>query len=148
MNILLLIGVCVIGFTKINYNLINFFSNINIIWSRPLVNVIFLCLRFIAAIKVVIAMIRGLIKARRMTKFETKASTSKTNFSTLKPSLEKLNNKCIVCLDELYSVSSQVNPNSERKTLMLKCNHIFHVDCFKKWYKHSGCPYCRAKVEL
>lgn len=146
MNILILIGICIIGFTKTNYNMINVFSNITAIWSKPLINVIFLCLRVISAIKVIIAILRGLIKARKITKFETKVSNN-LDILTLSSTIEKLNNKCIICFDELKSTDD--NENQQKRTLLLNCGHLFHFNCFKLWYKTSeNCPYCRTKVEL
>lgn len=146
MNILILIAVCIIGFTKINYSLINIFANINILWSRPLINVIFLCLRFISAIKVVIAILRGAIKARKFSKFEARVSWS-TKLISIVDTSEKINNRCIICLDELRSHAA--GADKAEKTLVLSCNHMFHLGCFKQWYETSGsCPFCRTKVEL
>lgn len=129
--------------------MINVFSNINILWTRPLVNVIFLCLRCISAIKVVIAILRGLIKARKITKFEARASNT-IDILTLSSTVDKLNNRCIICLDELTpTISSDIKKFPKKQTLLLSCNHLFHLDCFKQWYTTSGsCPYCRDKVEL
>ncbi|ODQ46895.1 hypothetical protein PICMEDRAFT_138533 [Pichia membranifaciens NRRL Y-2026] len=146
MNILILIAVCIIGFTEINYSLINIFANINILWSRPLINVIFLCLRFISAIKVVIAILRGAIKARKFSKFEARVSWS-TGLPSVVDAREKLNNRCVICLDELHSRST--GTDKAEKVLTLRCNHMFHLGCFKQWYETSGsCPFCRTKVEL
>lgn len=136
-NIFILM-ICIISFTRLNYNIINLFSNL---WSRPIINVIFLCLRFISAIKVVIAVLRGLIKARKITRFESKAALI-ADLKYVEKTVQLFDNKCIICLDELY-------PNSKEKTLLLDCGHIFHFDCFKLWYVESeNCPYCRKKVDL
>lgn len=31
---------------------------------------------------------------------------------------------------------------------LLKCNHRFHIDCIKAWFKYDRphCPYCRSQV--
>lgn len=146
MNILILIAICIIGFTKINYSIINAFTNINVIWSRPLINVIFLCLRFISAIRVVVAILRGAIKARKFTKFEAQASWN-LDVESIDDTAEKLNNRCIICLGDLRCT---MKGNSlPEKTLLLNCNHIFHLNCFRQWYEISGsCPYCRKNIEL
>jgi len=42
--------------------------------------------------------------------------------------------ECTICLDELiYDITK------------LKCGHIFHFNCIKKWSNlHTRCPECRA----
>jgi hypothetical protein len=46
---------------------------------------------------------------------------------------------CIICLDNLYIHDT---------LLILKCRHIFHTKCIKKWLdSHQVCPICRYKVD-
>jgi len=46
---------------------------------------------------------------------------------------------CCICYND-YN-------DSENIAVKLKCNHIFHDNCIKKWLKNSGtCPICRANI--
>tara|TARA_B110000208_G_C11783628_1_gene434768 strand:+ start:2204 stop:2533 length:330 start_codon:yes stop_codon:yes gene_type:complete len=57
-----------------------------------------------------------------------------------------LNNQCSICLEE----------NNIKKSFKLKCNHIFHRECIKKWYKQVNnnyeytleftCPLCKTSL--
>lgn len=149
-SIVIFTGVCILSFIKINYNLINGSSSgFGSIWSRSILNVIFILLRCISAFKLVIAILRGLIKARKFTKFQNKAITDNTRSKSVETSIEKLNNKCIICLDELYDYNENPTDFENKEKLVLGCKHIFHLDCFKQWYVTSeNCPYCREKVEI
>ncbi len=58
-----------------------------------------------------------------------------------------LNNTCSICLNEIESNKKKLN-----------CNHTFHEECIKKWfkspyadvdepYKIGSCPICRKESE-
>ncbi len=49
---------------------------------------------------------------------------------------DKTINCCSICLDVI---------EKENKIYVLKCNHIFHVECLNKWNKNT-CPYCRSVI--
>ena len=45
------------------------------------------------------------------------------------------NYTCSICFDNKCDLS-------------IKCNHTFHYNCIKLWYKdHTTCPYCRSCIE-
>lgn len=45
--------------------------------------------------------------------------------------------ECSICLENLNS-----------KYTILKCNHVFHTQCIKKWLKnHMECPMCRKYLK-
>jgi hypothetical protein len=118
-------------------------------------NAIFISLRCISAIKLVIALLRGLIKARKFSKFKNKADTyTQCDPKYIGNSREELDNKCIICLEDLSRNDSNNNDsvddtNTDKKYLVLSCKHIFHLECFEQWYIASGnCPYCRKMVEI
>ena len=160
-NILLLVAICFISFTKLNYSMLNSMSNIGMLWSRPVINSIFLCLRCISALKVVIAVLRGLIKARKFNRFESKADYMLCNVKYIESS-DLIGSKCVICLEDFsvpqnpktdsnlnLHINSDPPADSDQRRIRLKCNHVFHLDCFKEWYVVSGdCPYCRSKVDL
>jgi len=44
---------------------------------------------------------------------------------------------CTICLDK-YTITDQI--------VKIECNHIFHKECLKSWYKiNASCPICRHK---
>jgi len=47
--------------------------------------------------------------------------------------------ECLICLETF---------NENEKLIKIKCNHIFHIDCIKKWvcYESNKCPVCRIDV--
>ena len=48
------------------------------------------------------------------------------------------NEECSICFNE-YDTSTKVSK--------LRCNHVYHNDCIKKWFETSGtCPMCRNNV--
>ena len=54
------------------------------------------------------------------------------------------NNNCIICFE---------NYNPEDKLIIIKCGHIFHYDCLKKWFiplnsteVNNSCPECRNEL--
>lgn len=48
---------------------------------------------------------------------------------------------CCICYND-YNENNETN-----KAVQLKCNHIFHDECIKKWLKNSGtCPICRSNI--
>jgi len=58
---------------------------------------------------------------------------------------------------DVYIPSTIINNNNKytcsicfenKCDLLLKCNHSFHYDCIKIWYKdHNSCPYCRSSIK-
>jgi E3 ubiquitin-protein ligase RNF38/44 len=54
-----------------------------------------------------------------------------------KNNLKKILNKCVFCL-EYFKLRNIL--------IILKCNHFFHRDCFKKWCLNYSkkCPICRS----
>lgn len=45
-----------------------------------------------------------------------------------------MTDECSICLENLVC-----------KTLKLKCNHVFHLDCIKQ-IMNNKCPLCREKI--
>ena len=44
---------------------------------------------------------------------------------------------CAICLEEL----------KENNKIILECNHSFHLECIKEWFKNNNtCPFCRRIV--
>lgn len=63
--------------------------------------------------------------------------------------LEKLNDvridlintdkECIICLGNIENTTNSI---------ILSCDHIYHYECFKKWYeKKNTCPLCRTAIK-
>jgi len=54
---------------------------------------------------------------------------------------EKTNkNECAICFEEF---------KQQEKLFKLNCNHIFHLECWEQWDKHSintNCPLCRYTI--
>ncbi len=53
---------------------------------------------------------------------------------------------CAICL---LDPSDDEETYAHNKTCrLLKCNHRFHIDCIKGWFRHGKykCPYCRSLV--
>lgn len=47
---------------------------------------------------------------------------------------------CCICYNDY-------NDNNDDFPVELKCKHIFHENCIKKWLKNSGtCPICRSNI--
>lgn len=69
-----------------------------------------------------------------------------------KEDLEKSDNSCLICLDDMYSVEEYhrlfKKPQAPRRVpKKLQCNHILHMGCLKEWLERSdSCPLCRRKV--
>lgn len=125
------------------------------IWGPLILNGTIFFLRLIACMKLAIALLRTMIKSRQFTKLNTKSIT-KLDKNSIYLNLKQLNNKCIICLDDItidhiiptYSNDSRfqkfIPSCNDEEHIILKCNHIFHYKCFKQWYINSGCcPYCR-----
>jgi len=49
---------------------------------------------------------------------------------------DKILDDCSICLNRI---------EIGNKIYVLKCNHIFHVECLNKWNKNT-CPYCRSQI--
>ena len=48
--------------------------------------------------------------------------------------------ECSICLDKFNS--------SSNTSVTLKCGHIYHKNCIKRWLKNNeGCPLCREDTE-
>ena len=46
-----------------------------------------------------------------------------------------INKECSICLEDIIE-----------DTVHLKCNHIFHKECLKEWFKiKTTCPICRKE---
>ncbi|KAI5948652.1 HRD1 [Candida theae] len=69
-----------------------------------------------------------------------------------KEDLERSDNSCLICLDDMYSVEEYhrlfKKPQAPRRVpKKLQCNHILHLGCLKEWLERSdSCPLCRRKV--
>ncbi|KAI5969608.1 CIN8 [Candida margitis] len=69
-----------------------------------------------------------------------------------KEDLERSDNSCLICLDDMYSVEEYhrlfKKPQAPRRApKKLQCNHILHMGCLKEWLERSdSCPLCRRKV--
>ena len=51
------------------------------------------------------------------------------------------NDKCSICLDELYSDENQ------DEIIQIKCNHMFHKKCLDEWINlQKNCPLCKAQL--
>ena len=60
-------------------------------------------------------------------------------FLNLEESKKEKNNECSICISD-FTNDSIIS--------ITKCNHIFHTDCIKEWYKYkTDCPICREKIE-
>ena len=72
------------------------------------------------------------------------------------------NYKCPICLEDCYNGnndnydnydnydSNESNDNNNetyRKTILLECKHMFHIECLKK-IKNDTCPLCRQKINF
>ena len=61
---------------------------------------------------------------------------------------------CAICLEDTTYVKLYkrvVKPNGGVDCCKLKCGHVFHRKCIKKWYAvchDSGCPCCRQRVQF
>ena len=59
-----------------------------------------------------------------------------SKYSELEEKIKLMNSKCTVCQDDF---------NSEDKVRVLKCEHVYHLDCIDDWLKEYSykCPCCR-----
>ena len=59
--------------------------------------------------------------------------------------LYNIDRECTICLETCKL--NLTNPNC----VLLKCNHVFHLDCLKKWImsgqeNYIKCPLCRTNL--
>jgi hypothetical protein len=72
-------------------------------------------------------------------KKEIKNDTIITILYTEETNKSESQDNCTICLDNI------------EKGVRLKCEHIFHLDCIKKWHQESqiiNCPNCRSTTIL
>jgi hypothetical protein len=56
--------------------------------------------------------------------------------------------ECIICLDKTKYNSCGVKPKG-CNDVKLKCKHIFHRNCIKKWFVvNDTCPVCRTNMKF
>ncbi|CAI8510167.1 unnamed protein product [Pichia kudriavzevii] len=152
-HIILLIGVLIVSFFRINHSFLNLTSGLASAFTKSTINIIFLLLRCVSALKLIIVVTRHLIRTRRMTILENNCELL---IRQCEQPIHALENQCVICLEELFdktSSKSELSCNSKGKTLkkniILDCHHILHVECFKQWYLNSDtCPHCRSKVNF
>jgi len=49
--------------------------------------------------------------------------------------------------DEICSICLEAYVPGERASLLLECEHMFHKDCLKEWWRRSpNCPNCREPM--
>lgn len=162
-HVLLFLGICVISLTRPCHPIASYTSSWTIftsIWAPLLLNGTIFFLRIIACLKLAVALLRTMIKSRQFTKMNTK-NINDLDKSSLDLNLKQVNNKCIICLDDItvdHIISKDSNSinyqrylpqcyGSDDSHIVLKCNHIFHYNCFKQWYMSSACcPYCRNVI--
>lgn len=161
-NIVIFLFLFILSFTRINGSLGYSLTNLGSVWSKPIISAIFLLLRFVSMFKMMVAILRCGIKSRKYQLTENKLELipdyDKSMFNSddrIKSLIEKLNNKCIICYDELIekrgdNISKESEESIEtNQKLILSCDHVFHSNCFKEWYLASDqCPYCRKDVKL
>lgn len=97
------------------------------------------------------------------------------NFNEIIAATDRLcyNESCCICLEEFYPSRNQIKTGFESifykdendgSTIILKCNHEFHISCFFKYlndkidYKKSllykivtsfkNCPFCRQRIYI
>ena len=58
------------------------------------------------------------------------------------------NYNCPICLEDCYyDNDNNDNNDNYKKTILLECNHMFHIECLKK-IKNDTCPLCRQKINF
>lgn len=59
--------------------------------------------------------------------------------------------ECCICLEPTsfkYTGNRHIKPRTSNDVI-LKCNHIYHRTCIKKWFvEQDACPYCRSSLEF
>jgi hypothetical protein len=50
---------------------------------------------------------------------------------------------CSICREDYFE-------NMDKKTILIGCNHDFHIDCLKKWFNQNkrSCPICRTGIQF
>ena len=50
---------------------------------------------------------------------------------------------CSICREDYFE-------NIDKKTILIGCNHDFHIDCLKKWFNQNkrSCPICRTGIQF
>ncbi len=49
--------------------------------------------------------------------------------------------------EDIYRSYVSINKDNIEKGVKLNCEHVFHLDCIKKWHQESkiiNCPNCRT----
>ena len=60
-----------------------------------------------------------------------------------------LEEDCCICCSKYEDLTDEldIELKEKNKTVKLKCNHIFHNDCIRKWLNKScTCPICRSNI--
>ena len=74
-----------------------------------------------------------------LVKTDRDININSNQFLNLEESKKEKNKECSICISDF---------TNESIISMTKCNHIFHTDCIKEWYKYkTDCPICREKIE-
>lgn len=152
-------GVCFIGLTRPVHPIASYSSAWSIFTSicAPFIlNITLISLKIIACLKLTIALLRTIIKSRQFIKLSS-TNIKHLDKDSLDADLQRLNNKCIICFDNIdldtimhsckNEDSNEMSTDSVNDYIFLKCNHVFHSECFKEWYMNASyCPYCRKGV--
>jgi len=56
-------------------------------------------------------------------------------------SIQNCHQLCAICLEEYTETN--------KKVCILSCNHTFHIECIKEWWKKvHTCPFCRRDFSI
>lgn len=74
-----------------------------------------------------------------LVKTDRNIEISSNEFANLEEDIKEKNKDCSICISD-FADDSMVS--------ITNCNHVFHTDCIKEWYKYkTDCPICREKIE-
>ncbi|GMG19543.1 unnamed protein product [Ambrosiozyma monospora] len=126
------------------------YSAISVFTSAAFMNVLFINLKIIGCLKLLICCLRALVRSRKFTLLASKSEEAHSPRDRAK-SIHAMDNLCVICRDELCEVDSseykECENDDDMPTLILKCGHCFHSDCFRSWFlKNDSCPVCRSTV--